>query len=368
LAAPAAKELSPEENRLLVLLRTKGLSIRNLDPDERERLRSFMVELHVNRGVSLGDIAKMVGNKTSGYTSWLCRQLGVEARPFEEARLKGIKEKRRKYERKPFDGTDEDRAYMLGLRHGDLSVSMPWKGAIRISTSTTHPSMIELFRSLFEPYGHVYQYARYKKDTHTYEWNVQIIVDESFAFLLQGFSSSRRWIEQSEATTLAYLSGFIDAEGSILVTHSIRGAIVIFVDYFNENKALLEWIADEARGLGLGTSLRINKPIGRGTTGFRLNHNREYWQLSTFSAHGILGFIERLRLRHPEKLLRRSFALSTLGKTRYEDIAQQNAALRAGIKDGVSRFVKLAEETYLKSHPSHGEKSAEPSQNLPTVE
>ncbi|HME19743.1 MAG TPA: hypothetical protein VKF15_08420 [Nitrososphaerales archaeon] len=368
MVAPSAIGLSPADERLLALMRTRGLSIKDLDPDDRERLRSFLVELHLDRGVSLTDIAKMVGNKTSGYTSWLCRQLGIEARPFEEARLKGIKEKRRKYERTPFDGTDEDRAYMLGLRHGDLSVSTPWKGAVRVSTSTTHPAMAELFRSLFESYGHVYQYARYKKDTQTYEWNVQTILDESFAFLLQEFSDAKSWIEQSETLTLAYLSGFIDAEGSILVTHSTRGAIVIFVDYFNENKTLLEWIAERARSLGLGTSLRINKPIGRGTTGFHLNHNREYWQLSTFSAHGILGFVERLRLRHPQKLLRRSLALSTLSKTRYEDIALQNAALRAGIKDGVSRFVKLAEETYLKSHPSPREKDAEPSQNLPTVE
>lgn len=27
----------------------------------------------------------------------------------------------RKYERKPFNGTDEDRAYLLGLTRGDLS-------------------------------------------------------------------------------------------------------------------------------------------------------------------------------------------------------------------------------------------------------
>ena len=76
---------------------------------------------------------------------------------------------RRKYERKPFDGTDEDKAYLLGLRHGDLSVSKPWKGVAKVSTSTTHPAMAELFRSLFEPYGHVYQHPRYKKDTKAYE-------------------------------------------------------------------------------------------------------------------------------------------------------------------------------------------------------
>jgi hypothetical protein len=66
--------------------------------------------------------SKLIGNKTSGYTSWLTRPLGIQPRGFEEARLKGIKEKVRKYERRPFSGTDEDKAYLFGMRHGDLSI------------------------------------------------------------------------------------------------------------------------------------------------------------------------------------------------------------------------------------------------------
>jgi hypothetical protein len=116
------------QNELLGLLRTKGLSIKNLDEQEKEDLREFLDYLHNAKGLSLNDIAKLIGNKTSGYASWLCKQLGVHPRPFEEARLKGIREKRRKYERKPFDGTEKDKAYLLGLRHGDLSVSRRGRG------------------------------------------------------------------------------------------------------------------------------------------------------------------------------------------------------------------------------------------------
>ena len=337
-------------------MRTKGLSIKDMDEERRESLRLLLTDLHIARGISLTDIAKLVCNKTIGYTSWLCKQLGVEARPFEEARLKGIREKRRKYERKPFGGTVEDKAYMLGLRHGDLSVSRPWKGVVRVSTSTTHPAKVGLFRSLFERHGHVYQYPRYKKDTRTYEWNVQVILDESFSFLFQDFTQAKAWIEGSESRVIAYLSGFLDAEGSILVTRNVRGGIVIFVDYFNENRLLLEWIKARAHEMGLGGSLRINKPIGRGTTGFHLNHNRDYWQLSTFSANGILGFIEGLVLRHAEKLARRELALSTKGKAKYEDIVRDVLSLRASIKAGVSKYTKLAEETYLKSHPSNDDR------------
>jgi hypothetical protein len=345
-------ELAADQESLLALLRTKGLSIKDLDEKRKDELRRFLEYLHIEKGLSLGDIAKLIGNKTSGYTSWLSKQLGVKARPFEEARLKGIKEKRRKYERKPFDGTDEDRAYLLGLRHGDLSISRPWKGVVRVSTSTTHPAMVQLFRTLFEPYGHVYQYARYKKDTRTYEWNIQVIVDDCFSFLFQSFEESKEWVAMSQSRIIAYLSGFLDAEGSILVTRSNRGYAVVFVDYFNEDKSILDWISATATNLGLGVSLRINKPIGRGTTGFHLNHNKEYWQLSIFKTYGIIEFVGRLRPRHPEKIERRSVALKVRPHMRYDEISEQVVSLRSRIKADVAAFVHLAEATYLKTHPA----------------
>lgn len=207
---------------MLELLRTRGLSVRSLDEGKRVELRGFLDRLCNSEGLSLNDVARLIGNKTSGYASWVCRQLGVRVRPFGEARLKGIKEKRRKYERRPFDGSDEDKAYMLGLRHGDLTVYKPWSGVVRVSTSSTHPAMVRLFRTLFEPYGHVYQHPRYKKDTKTYEWNISVILDDSFSFLLQGFSEVKGWLTKSNSMVLAYLSGFLDAEGSILVTRNTR--------------------------------------------------------------------------------------------------------------------------------------------------
>jgi len=114
---------------------------------------------------------------------------------------------------------------------------------------------------------------------------------------------------------------------------------------------MLQWIEESANSMGIGTSLRINKTIGKGTTGFHLNHNHDYWQISLFSKRGILGFIRNLTLRHAEKLARRELALSTEGKKRYSEVQDSVLSLRARIKKDVADFVKLAEETYRKSHP-----------------
>ena len=126
-------ELTREERQVIELLRTHKLSIKHLDEERRQMIRQFIEHLHHEKGISLTDMAKLVGNKTSGYMSWLARQLGIQPRDFEEARLAGIHKKVRKYERKPFDGTDEEKAYLLGLRHGDLSVFNPFGDAIRVS-------------------------------------------------------------------------------------------------------------------------------------------------------------------------------------------------------------------------------------------
>lgn len=336
-------------------MRTKGLSIKELDERKKSELREFLEYLHLEKGLSLNDIAKLIGNKTSGYTSWLCRQLGVPARPFEEARLKGIKEKRRKYERKPFDGTDEDKAYLLGLRHGDLYVYRPWKRVIRVSTSSTHPAMLRLFRESFEDYGHIYQLPRYKKDVDAYEWNVQVILDESFSFLAMSFPEAKQWIEGSKSRILAYLSGFLDAEGSVLVTRDSRGLVSIFVDYYNENRSLLEWVELQARKMGVGSSLRLNKPMGRGTSGYHLAHNRDYWQLSLFGAHRIRGFLANLDPRHGEKIARKVLALSTHHGQRYAEVQAQILSLRSSIKQEVSDFVALAQAEFKRTHPEHDE-------------
>ncbi len=311
-----------------------------------------MLRLHHERGVSLSDIAKLIGNKTSGYTSWLCKQLGVEARPFEESRLKAIREKRRKYERLPFDGTDEDRAYLLGLRHGDLSVSKPWRGAVRVSTSTTHPAMVELFSAMFSPYGHVYLHPRYKKDTNSYGWNLQTILDSSFEFLLQDFAHVSDLIEPQQSTLFSYLSGLLDAEGSILVTRDLRGKVVIFLDYYNSNKSLLEWIERQIRKAGYYTSLRINKRKGTLTKKYGIIHRTDYWQLSIFSKHHIRDLLARLHPRHPEKVKRMEIALSVSTNQDYSSIIEDVRQLRSRIRQEVNDYVLKAELEYKLHHPN----------------
>jgi hypothetical protein len=340
------------EGELLPLLRTKGLSIKNLDEETCTRLRAYLNELHVDRGLSLTDIAKMIGNKTSGYTSWLCGQLGVSVRPFEEARLKGIREKRRKYERRPFDGTDEGKAYLLGLRHGDLSVSRPFDGAVRVSTSTTHPAMMELFRSLFEPYGHVYQHPRYKKDTKTYEWNLSTVLDNSFDFLLVSFRAQSEWILSKHSITCAYLAGLLDAEGSIGI-YPAKLLTSLNVIYYNTNLDLMRFVHEAIKGLGFRPlKPYLDKKKGFRSPGFHIEMKKDYWRVMIARFKECQVFLASLPLRHAEKVDKKALAIRlTLGQP-WKESGPKVAAIRQCIKSARDDFVAEAERVLL-ADPSH---------------
>jgi hypothetical protein len=352
LAQPASTGPVASDEEALLLLRRKGLSIKYMDEESKQLLRTFIKRWYIERGASHGDIAKIIGNKTSGYVSWLSRELGVHARDFEEARLKGIHEKVRKYERRPFDGIDADKAYLLGIRHGDLTASRPFGDAIRVSTSTTHPAMSQLFRNLFERYGHIYELPRFKKDTNNYEWNLQVVLDGSFEFLLQEFNQAREWLEESEERVLNYLSGLLDADGSILTTRDKYGNVYVFVDYFNSDKALLEWIKRRIDKMGYLTSLRLNKARGTATRKYNIVHRKDYLQLSIYGMDRIYNFLASIHPRHPEKILRQSIAADTFKGQSFASVEQQVRMLRDLIRVQTRAYVARAQEAYQATHRS----------------
>jgi len=342
--------LSGEERAVLELLRIRKLSVSNFDPETKGRVHAVMENLNLVRKVSLSNIARLIGNKTSGYVSYLFGELGIEPRPFEESRLKEITENLRKYERKPFDGTDEDKAYLLGLKHGDLYAYRPWTGAVRVSLGTTHPAMCELFQQLFGPYGHVYRFPRYKQDQNSYEWNLDVILDESFSFLIQDFDQSLPWVMETEARIFAYLSGLLDADGSITVTKDGADKVALFVDYYNSNRVMLEWIRSEFKAFGFYCSLRLKFKEGHVTKKWNIVHRSDHWQLSSYGMDRVQGLIGRLKLRNSEKTRRHRIALSVRKGQEYSSIEGQLNELNREIDTAVRESLREAERLYNETH------------------
>ncbi|MDA4122991.1 MAG: LAGLIDADG family homing endonuclease [Thaumarchaeota archaeon] len=356
-AADATAQKQEEDKQVIELLRTPGLSIKYLDEPTKDRIRRFIQRTHIEKGVSLSDVSKMIGNKTSGYASWLTRQLGIHPRPFEEARLKAIKEKRRIYERRPFDGTKEDKAYLLGLRHGDISVTKPWPNAaeaIRVSTSTTHPAMAELFTNLFSPYGHISMHPRYKKDTQSYEWNLNAVLDGSFKFLDEEREAARKWIAESKTTMLEYLAGVLDAEGSITMTgyRDGTGGTILMVCYYNTDLDLLLYILKILQNLGYNpVGPYLDKPKGHKSSKYGIPHLKDYWHIQISRFAECQALLIELPIKHPEKTQRAQLALSLEYKEAWVTTREKVYRLRESIIKARNQFVQEAKTTYKSTHP-----------------
>ena len=73
-----------------------------------------------------------------------------------------MSEAKTKYKKIHFSGNLNEKAYLLGLRTGDLSAHINWF-QIRIGTSTTHPAQVEMLERAFEKYTHVHNYIHKDK-------------------------------------------------------------------------------------------------------------------------------------------------------------------------------------------------------------
>ena len=341
--------LNGEEKAVIELLAIPQLSIKHMDEITRGRIRAVMGNLQRVRGMSLNDIARLIENRTSADVSRWFEELGIEAPPFDEARRRGII-MHRKYPRKPFDGTDEDKAYLLGIAHGDFHVSRPFGDAVRISTSTTHPAMVELFENLFSGHGRVYRYPRYKQDIGTYAWNIQVILHKTFEFLLETREKCREWVATRVGTMLAYLAGLIDAEGNIRL-YGNPITIGVIVSIWNTDTDLLEFAHECLAQLGYRPlEPYLSNPPGENPRGFTSKKQGRVESTGCEIRRSAILASNAPTAAHGESC-EKEIVLSVARGDLYDTIADKVSSLRKAIKEEVKNYTNQAELEYLRTHP-----------------
>jgi intein-encoded DNA endonuclease-like protein len=149
---------------------------------------------------------------------------------------RGLSEAHITYPRRDFDGNPLTKAYLQGFCHGDMSVSMATDGmrcaTIEVSSSTTKEAQLNLYNDLFGPYGHA---TVYTGTNNSYGFKCRL--NMSFAFLLEkedrvpewilpDFSETSRLLKNSNFAQpfLAFLAGYIDAEGCFHVSNDGKNA------------------------------------------------------------------------------------------------------------------------------------------------
>lgn len=130
-----------------------------------------------------------------------------------------------KYKRIDFNGTLEEKAYLIGFRLGDLYVrkTHPDSPTIQINSNTTKVEQIKLIRKLFSKYGHVKETEADKRGAI----KSRCYLNNSFEFLLSKSSKTPEWILKSKKNSLSFFAGYIDAEGTFSINHRLQPVFAI---------------------------------------------------------------------------------------------------------------------------------------------
>ncbi len=299
--------------------------------------------MHNRKGFSLLQISKEIGKS---YTKiWgLCRALEIPTRNVAEADTHSAF-KRSKHKRTPCNGTEEDKAYLIGFANGDLTARQVSGTAIMVTTTTTHPAFAELFHQLFDRFGHVYQYPMYEEEKG-HKWRLGVRLDNSFQFLL---TTADEAIErfQSRSLFMSWLAGIFDSEGNINIVNSSSYARLMLTIY-NTDLRLLRAIKRVLAGLNYhpaGPYLLSQK--GKTVPGWNIKYSQDMWSLQFERTSEAQALLAELPLRHEERVQRRSVGLSISSGQKWEDIETRVLSLRQKIDQDVAEFVKQAEEQFL---------------------
>lgn len=215
---------------------------------------------------------------------WM-NHFGIPRRSHSEALTKTL--------RADFSGDLKEKAYLLGFRLGDLHVYQVKEGGetIRIVCASGRMAQIQLIRSLFEEYGHI-------KITPKIDGNTMIscYVNMSFDFLLPKQDAIEKWILADDKHGLAFLAGYIDAEGSFGIDSNGSGNLKI-ESYDVTILHQLHEILTRLDVLCPPSNLIKNKE----TASQKLNH--DLWRLGVYRKTSLdrLCFLLEPYLRHEQR-------------------------------------------------------------------
>jgi hypothetical protein len=286
--------------------------------------------LYVDKRLSIANVAKSLGLPKTNVERWL-RRHGIARRPL------------RIYRRVPFSGDSREKAYLVGFRYGDLHVSRRGLGLV-VSTTTTHPSMLVLFTTCFEKYGHVSFSPAYNRKTGSYQWSVRVILDLSFSFLLKKPEKLPRWITKSCFAFRSFLAGFIDAEGSIGVTfpksyHRPKSPWP-YISVSNGNLSLIS----EIRHLTTRyhPRLRLNHKAGTPTSRNGTIRRTDNWVLIFSRQSAVKELLVTLPIHHMEKVAKAAIVLNLIRGDEAKGLEARYARLKREISSGVEELTRLA--------------------------
>ena len=125
-------------------LLSKILKITNIKPQDDNLAYNILNHLYVHNKYSQSKISKVFCVQHQTIRRWLDRlEIPIKARKDI------VSDSLKKYKRTSFSNDVKEKAYIIGLRYGDISTQRHGRH-IRVYTGTTHPAMLQLFNETFK--------------------------------------------------------------------------------------------------------------------------------------------------------------------------------------------------------------------------
>ncbi len=219
-------------------------------------------------GLSLQEIGKRLGC-TPAAVLRKCRKYGIRTRsPWEANRI---------HPRNDFSGDLQEKAYLIGFRIGDLGVKQasPYASII-VKSNTTRLEQVELLKSLFSKYGPVW-ISNPESKPSVYHFTSSL--NNTFSFLIPKYSLIPNWIIKSKKSSLSFLAGYTDAEGSIGI---YSGRARFRIGSYDES--VLNWIHQLLLSWNIDNSFRLETKAGE--HGKRIQNN-DFFRVSVMDRTAI---------------------------------------------------------------------------------
>ena len=234
-----------------------------------------------------------------------------------------------KYVKKPFSGNLLEGAFIAGFVE-DCHVRQ--SGRLKeVTLSTTHPTMGELFHSLFADYGHLNVCPHFEGLHGYYQFMITVYLDRSFEPVLMKTEHIPRWIPlcRDNAIFGSYRSGIVAAEGCIRLYNN-QGHTDTALTITLKKRALLEDLSS-AIGGRIYEVERASRLVVYGKAAAKL--------------------IRTLNTRHEEKVRKASLVLNHLGQP-WPTVKPLWESLVRKIKAEVAEYKESARSSYIQKHGS----------------
>lgn len=278
-------------------------------------------DLYIKKRMTLNQVAKKLGIKHLSTVHEMMIKYGISRRSISEVKTK--------HPRKPFSGNLTEKAYILGLRTGDLAVYKNFHRII-VNTGTTHPALINAFKQIFGKYSHVYVYI-HKDKRNVREWRVQCALDLSFDFLIEKIQEIPNWIMENNNYFFSFLAGYADAEGSFDIYENTDNTISFHFAVASNDKGILQQIFNKLQKLGFSCGFYLKHKKGEKATYGTFKKN--IYIVRIFRKKNVLKLVKILRKfsQHQEKQQRINLMIRLEGQTKWSEVKDQVLSLREEI-------------------------------------